>query len=184
MARSHISYFSYNLSRPYPFRWFTPVAILGGIVLTAFFSVLNFAANGYVLGSRFVADPNSTLAEKAWFEKAPFSYQSKLSASCQPANIAPGTELTAKSGFQYDLGSVWTEDETGALVSLPSLTYLNNSFTDCTFQGVQISLLNYDPQSNGPFWNWNRDSSASVSHHDQSAPPQLIQTGIRHLFNR
>lgn len=163
MARNHASYFSYNLSRPYPFRWFTPVAILGATVLTALFSVLNFAANGYVLGSKFVADPNTTLAEKAWFEKPPFSYQSRLSTSCQAANIAPGTQLAAKSGFQYELGSVWTEDATGNSVALPSLTYLNNSFANCDFQGVQIFLLNYDPVNNGPFWNWNRDSSATVS---------------------
>ncbi|KAI1630192.1 hypothetical protein EDD37DRAFT_618822 [Exophiala viscosa] len=161
MARGHVSYFSYNLSRPYPFRWFTPAAVVGGVVLTALFSVLNFAANGYVLGSTFVADPNSTLAKKTWFEKPPFSYQSKLSASCQPANIATSTLLTAKSGLQYTLGNVWTEDENGRATLLPSLTYLNNSFTDCDFQGIHILLVNYDPDSNGPYWNWNRDSTAT-----------------------
>ena len=176
MARGHVSYFSYNLSRPYPFRWFTPVVVVGGVVLTALFSVLNFAANGYVLGSTFVADPNSTLSEKAWFEKPPFSYTSKLSPSCQPANIAPSTQLTAKSGFQYTLGNVWTEAEPGRanLPYLPSLTYLNNSFTDCEFQGIQIFLLNYDPDSNGPYWNWNRDSSATVGVHRHNKHPQLI----------
>ena len=178
MARDHVSYFRYNLSRPYPFRWFTPVVIVGGVVLTALFPVLNFAANGYVLGSQFVADPNSTLAEKAWFEKPPFSYQSNLSASCQPADIAPGTQLTAKSGFQYDLGSFWTEDEMGAVATSPSLTYPNNSFTDCEFQGIQIFLLNYDPESNGPFWNWDRDSSATVSFYDHNISLQLIRIGI------
>ncbi|KAK4949764.1 hypothetical protein LTR10_011606 [Elasticomyces elasticus] len=161
MTKGHASHFSYNLTRPYPFRWFTPVVIVGGVVLTALFSVLNFAANGYVLGSTFVADPNSTLIKKAWFEKSPFSYSSKLSPSCQPANIAPSTQLTAKSGSQYTLGNVWTEDEKGAVTPLPSLTYLNNSFTDCNFQGIQIFLLNYDPVSNGHYWNWNRDSSAT-----------------------
>ncbi|OAL25926.1 hypothetical protein AYO22_04553 [Fonsecaea multimorphosa] len=162
MARGHASFFSYKLSRPYPFRWFTPVVVVGGILLTALFSVLNYAANGYVLGSTFVADPNSTLAEKAWFEKPPLSYQSRLSASCQPANIAPGTQLTANSGLQYTLGNVWTDDGTG-VVALPSLTYLNNSFTNCKFQGIQICLVNYDPESNGPHWTWKRDSSATVS---------------------
>jgi hypothetical protein len=45
----YTSYFSYNLTRPYPFRWFTCVVVLGGIVATTFVSIFNFAANGYLL---------------------------------------------------------------------------------------------------------------------------------------
>ena len=168
MTKSHSSYFSYNLSRQYPFRWFTPIAIVGAIILTTLFSVLNFATNGYVLGSKFVADPNSTLAQKAWFEKPPFSYQSKLSASCEVASIQLGTILVAKSGFQYQLDNVWTVDETGASTNLPSLTYLNNSFASCDFTGVQVILKNNDPEANGPFWTWTEDSSAVVSRRSQS----------------
>jgi hypothetical protein len=163
MAIDHVSYFSYNLSRPYPFRWFTPVVFAGVIALASIFSVVNFAANGYVLGTSFVSDPNATLAEKAWFEKAPFSYESKLSASCQSANIAPGTALTTKTGFQYTLSNVWTQDEPANIIPLPSLTYLNNTITNCTFDGVNIALYNYNPENNSPYWSWNRDSAATVS---------------------
>lgn len=41
------SYFSYKLERKYPLRWFTWVAVLGGLVLTALFTIINFATNGY-----------------------------------------------------------------------------------------------------------------------------------------
>lgn len=41
------SFFSYNLSRPYPFRWFTPVTLIGGAVALALFSLLNFVSTGY-----------------------------------------------------------------------------------------------------------------------------------------
>ena len=41
------SWFSYDVSRPYPYYWFTPVSILGGAFLLAFFYWLNFATNGF-----------------------------------------------------------------------------------------------------------------------------------------
>ena len=39
--------FSYTLSRPYPFKWFTPITFLGGGLFTVFISLLNIAAVGY-----------------------------------------------------------------------------------------------------------------------------------------
>jgi hypothetical protein len=45
----HKSIFSYGLSRPYPYRWFTWVVVVGGILAAALFSVLNVAADGYEL---------------------------------------------------------------------------------------------------------------------------------------
>ncbi len=43
------SWFSYDLSRPYPYRWFTPVSLCGGTLFLALFTWLNFAANGFEL---------------------------------------------------------------------------------------------------------------------------------------
>ena len=43
------SFFSYTLTRPYPFRWFTWAVVLGGISFTVFFSFVNIAADGYIL---------------------------------------------------------------------------------------------------------------------------------------
>jgi len=45
----HESIFNYNLSRPYPYRWFTWVVLFGGLIATAIFSVVNLAADGYYL---------------------------------------------------------------------------------------------------------------------------------------
>ena len=41
------SIFEYGVSRPYPFRWFTPVAFIGGTVALVLFSLLNFLSTGY-----------------------------------------------------------------------------------------------------------------------------------------
>ncbi|KAK5060043.1 hypothetical protein LTR84_009927 [Exophiala bonariae] len=44
----YTSIFSYQLSRPYPYRWFTYVVFLGGgAAAIALFSVISLAANGY-----------------------------------------------------------------------------------------------------------------------------------------
>jgi hypothetical protein len=41
------SLFSYKISRPYPYAWFTPVALIGGTIALALFSVLNVVSSGY-----------------------------------------------------------------------------------------------------------------------------------------
>ena len=48
------SFFSYTLTRPYPFRWFTWVAVLGGLLFTVFFSFVNIAADGYILRYQYL----------------------------------------------------------------------------------------------------------------------------------
>jgi hypothetical protein len=45
----HESFFSYNLARPYPYRWFTWVVVTGGLAATTLFSAINLAADGYDL---------------------------------------------------------------------------------------------------------------------------------------
>lgn len=43
----HRSIFTYGLTRPYPYPWFTWVVVVGGVMATALLSALNLAANGY-----------------------------------------------------------------------------------------------------------------------------------------
>lgn len=58
----HKSRFSYPISKPYPFRWFTPVTLVGGLVLAVLLSLLNLSANGFYLKTVYTSDPNSTEA--------------------------------------------------------------------------------------------------------------------------
>jgi hypothetical protein len=54
----HESIFSYNITRPYPYQWFTWLVVLGGIAATALFSVINLAANGYDARQGFTPPKN------------------------------------------------------------------------------------------------------------------------------
>jgi hypothetical protein len=49
MLNMYESVFGYNLSRGYPYRWFTWLVVIGGVLATALFSVVNLAADGYEL---------------------------------------------------------------------------------------------------------------------------------------
>ena len=62
------SVFSYNLTRAYPYRWFTLVVLLGGLASLVLFSVVNLAANGYILEVVYTTDPNGTLSQSQWFQ--------------------------------------------------------------------------------------------------------------------
>lgn len=58
----HYSYFEYPISRPYPFKWFTPVAITGCVILTVVFSLVNLTSNGFDLKPLYTTDVNGTEA--------------------------------------------------------------------------------------------------------------------------
>lgn len=60
----YTSWFSYTITKPYPYRWFTPVAIVGGIILAVLFSLVNLAANGYYMRTVYTNDPNTTLIQE------------------------------------------------------------------------------------------------------------------------
>jgi hypothetical protein len=45
------SIFEYNITRPYALRWFTPLVVIGGIILFALFTLLNLVTSGYSMES-------------------------------------------------------------------------------------------------------------------------------------
>lgn len=70
-SSAHTSAFSYNLTRPYPFRWFTPVVVVGCIALAAIFSLLNYISAGFSPINVVTDNPHGTIAGSGWFEKWP-----------------------------------------------------------------------------------------------------------------
>lgn len=44
-----LSFFTYNVTRPYPFKWFTPLVIIGGCLAFTLFTVLNLITSGYYM---------------------------------------------------------------------------------------------------------------------------------------
>ncbi|KAF2803199.1 uncharacterized protein BDZ99DRAFT_512276 [Mytilinidion resinicola] len=150
MVFEHESVFSYNITRAYPFRWFTPVVLVGFLVTTVLFSFLNFASNGYDLIVETSSNPNQTISEGIWFKNWPSYLTSKAKPSCQPADIHVNTLLfTNQTALTYTLTDVWRVSAGGGnRTVLPSLTYYNNRIENCAVSSVEVDLEALDRAAN------------------------------------
>lgn len=72
------SFFRYNLSRRFPFGWFTYAVVFGGLLLLVLFSAVNFSANAYELKVVYTNDPSSTLTESDRETRWPISLMGKV----------------------------------------------------------------------------------------------------------
>lgn len=142
----HSSIFSYNLSRPYPFRWFTPAVFVGGIVALVLVSLINVATSGYQLVSTSSTNPNVTQSTHSWYQRWPSFMIGHMRASCDSSTIPVGTQLyTNNSALPYTLQGVYQEQEGGTQPSnLGSLVYHNNRLEDCSIGSVQIQMRSLD----------------------------------------
>lgn len=141
MPPTHESFFSYNVTRPYPFRWFTPVTILGAVTFTALFSLLNFVANGYDQVVQISNDPNSTMTSAGWINRWPSYFTEKVRPTCQPASIPVGSQLfTNQTALTYTLTAVWQQSEGTAGTVSPSMSYFNNVLENCTVAAIEMNL--------------------------------------------
>jgi hypothetical protein len=123
--------FNYLISRPYPYKWFTWVVLVGGTCATIF-SILNLAANGYVLTTRYTINYNETIHEKRWTSRFPFVWLDKTITTCQAQDIPVNSQLfTNMLSLPYTLTSVWRE-QGGRTVAPPSLEYKYNILENCT----------------------------------------------------
>ncbi|KAF2095132.1 hypothetical protein NA57DRAFT_59879 [Rhizodiscina lignyota] len=153
----HASFFSYSLERPYPFRWFTWIVVIGGIAFTALFSVLNVATNGYNL---------TTLRESHWYQRAPLSWLNNLQVTCQAQNLAVGSDFhTTNLGLSHHIQNVFgAEYSNGTRDNFAAIPYLGNYLHDCQVNEIRIKMFRVDNCS-GPFCSWLswRRSTATAS---------------------
>ncbi|KAF2640657.1 hypothetical protein P280DRAFT_543395 [Massarina eburnea CBS 473.64] len=128
----HESLFSYQLTRPYPFKWFTPAVIVGGIIATILFSFINLATNGYVLGAVETLDLNSTITNYTLMWEPLLN--KKLIPFCEPHTLQVGTSYyTNNTMLSYRLDSIWEKkgyDNGGPVYA--ELPYKNQRLYDCT----------------------------------------------------
>lgn len=162
----HASIFSYNLSRPYPYRWFTPVVLVGGLLATVLFSVVNLAANGYQLQTVYVTDPNATISQKYWYTTGAFGLNSKLKSTCEPQNLLLGTQLfTSNLGLSYTITKIQHD---GNDSPEPAVSYLNHTLEECQVDSVDVHLARADqspPSSLDAtvvnWWTWHAGSATA-----------------------
>ncbi|TKA74858.1 hypothetical protein B0A55_05342, partial [Friedmanniomyces simplex] len=144
----HASAFSYSLTRPYPFRWLTPVVILGFVLFLALFSAINYMSTGYQLVVVQSSNPNATVQDNLWMRHWPSFLTSKVQPTCQTVNLALGSEwFTNQTAMTYTLTDVWQPEGGGAGAGdgvAPSLTYSNNVIEDCRVNSVEVDYAAMD----------------------------------------
>ncbi|KAL1859038.1 hypothetical protein Daus18300_009676 [Diaporthe australafricana] len=140
----HESLFSYNITRPYPFRWLTPVVIGGGIVITILISFLNVAASGYELIATSSTNPNATLSDGTWYAKWP-SWLASTRASCETTTVPLQAGLyTNNTALPYTLVSAWRFDKSMTQINLGSLLYDNNPLLSCNVSSIEVDIESSD----------------------------------------
>lgn len=141
--------------------------IVGGIIFTILFSVINLATNGYYLKTIYATDPNTTIAQKEWFTDVPWSWGDKLKPTCLAQNIPIGYQFfTTNSGLSYTLESVSQYNATSnETVRFPSLQYLNQNLQGCHIDNVVLYMKKADQSKNGysAWWSWDDSSAAATA---------------------
>lgn len=129
------------MTRPYPFKWYTPAVLVGFTIATILFSVLNYASTGYTLQAAYLSDPQPTTwpGMDSWYKNWPSSLVGGNKPSCQPASIPIGSAL-----FTNNSGLSWTVDgvgllSNGTIKAMPSLVYQGEKLTDCELLMITIS---------------------------------------------
>ncbi|RKL04818.1 hypothetical protein BFJ68_g3000 [Fusarium oxysporum] len=142
----HASYFSYNLSRPYPYVWFTPVVLVSGLIATALIAFLSVATQGYETISMATSNPNTTSDNRNPYSDWPSFLTANTKSLCSTTTIPIGTEFyTNNTALKYTVTKIWRGDnpkEPDAL--LGSLPYLNNPFQSCAVNGITIEFEGID----------------------------------------
>jgi hypothetical protein len=122
--------FSYSVTRQYPYKWFTPVAIVGMIILTVLFSAINFFSNAYIMVTTTSYDPEDSLSDVPWSRHVPGFLTSKIQPTCEDTIVLIGsTVYTNQTAFSYQLVSAGED---------LSLTYGNGQIYSC--EDLQISI--------------------------------------------
>ncbi|TGJ78385.1 hypothetical protein E0Z10_g10382 [Xylaria hypoxylon] len=143
MAVIYRSFFSYNITRPYPFKWFTPVVIVGGIIAIVLVSFLNVATTGYELVQASSLNPNATEAARdTWFSNWP-RYLIGARASCDASSMqVQSTLYTTKQIFPWRLESIGRVGDSNPLFG--SLVYKNNLLQKCNVSIIRIEFETLD----------------------------------------
>ncbi|KAI4953443.1 hypothetical protein J4E91_002290 [Alternaria rosae] len=137
MPQPHQARFAYPVVRPYPYRWYTPVVVVGGLCLTALFTYINVAISGFDLVFQSTFDPNATITQRSQDGWPSWNILTNKHESF----------FTNQTALSYTLTAVWTEQDT-QVTELPSLTYQNNILEKCSIVSIGIQFQALDEATN------------------------------------
>lgn len=117
---------------------------------------------------------NRTITTKRWYNYWAFTWgDDALNPKCEHLEIPVGYQfMTSNLGLRYDVTSVIFNRQSANGTSLQekrgSISYLNNTLTNCQVDGIDINLKKSDSSIPDPtwygWWSW-LDSSADIQAH-------------------
>ncbi|KAM0468651.1 hypothetical protein ACHAP7_010719 [Fusarium lateritium] len=162
----HTSYFSYNLSRPYPYAWFTPIVVVGGLIATALIAFLSVATQGYETISMPTSNPNTTNQNRNPFSDWPSFLTANTKSVCSATTIPTNTEFyTNNTALKYTVTKIWQgENPRSPDALLGSLPYLSNPLQNCSVNGITIEFEGIDRSASQiAIQQWGAKLGASVA---------------------
>lgn len=178
--------FSYAITRPVPWRFYTPAITVTGLVLVVLLSFLNYAVNGFYLDVYQISNPNATQLE-AWPHGGLLSSFAKAKGNCQPKNLEANTRFyTNNYGFSYLIIGIHSVQGNETSVA-SSITYLNNPLGNCTLQNMTTEFDSNDlvaTYPNGSLSTWEFDTAVGHYLEQTNEPFEMLtwDTGTHHLL--
>lgn len=146
------SFFSYNVSRKYPFWWFTPLVVVGAVIAIPLITFLNVTMAGYELVATSSNNPNQTVANPSWYGNIqwPAYFIQNTQPTCAAATIPLQSQIFSENeAIPYSLNAVWRMDEGGNKNNLGSLVYSNNILQNCNITKLTMNILGRYQQGMG-----------------------------------
>lgn len=153
--KMHLRPFSYPVTKPYPFRWFTPLVIIGGLVLVVLFSLWTYPPNAYEMQSQTSLHPRETEKYKPPPPRLSWWYGDDLKAKCQPYELLVGSRFfTVNRGFLYTVDRVYRYDPQANIniTVEESVSYLGDTLENCRPIKIIIGLGKDDSAEPPTFW--------------------------------
>ncbi|KAI0448338.1 hypothetical protein F5B21DRAFT_497849 [Xylaria acuta] len=139
---------SYNLTRNYPYKWVTPVAVIGGLIAIATITFINIITESYDLVA--ISTNNATLTLQRNHQNSSLLYYltRNTQATCAPTALPINSKIfTTNYAIPYTISSVWRQNQDGSNENQGSLVYLNSQLLDCNVTAVTIEVLGKYGQS-------------------------------------
>ncbi|EYB28029.1 hypothetical protein FG05_35255 [Fusarium graminearum] len=134
------SFYSYHLTRHYPYRWFSLIALVGGIIATVTFSLLNVASQGYIQYTQSTTNPNETLSQRDWLTNWP-SFLVGTQVTCESSLFALQSQVyTNKTALPFRVQRVCKGDRNGQTTEMGMLEYFNQSLQQCNITRIHTDL--------------------------------------------
>ncbi|KIY71225.1 hypothetical protein CYLTODRAFT_419078 [Cylindrobasidium torrendii FP15055 ss-10] len=134
------------ISRPYPWRWLTPVALFAFLLLSVLFTLINIPLSAYELSPQFTNNPNDTDTGNPWWRLIPSGFQAGgPDRDFEPYTVSVGDIVRPKgSAYNYKVTDArgWNA-ETNESTKITSFSYYNTPLnTSCDISSLWTGFEN------------------------------------------